>query len=181
MIEWKDIIDFEGLYKVSDNGDVLSLARKDRLGRPFPQTMLKPDTKDFGHFRVTLFKNGKRHKRLVSRLVAIHFISNPHNYPVVRHNDDNPQNNHVSNLSWGTYKDNSEDMVKRNRQAKGEKNGMYGKTGSQSPSAKVVLNTQTGIYYESAREAAKTIGMDKGYLAQMLAGSRRNKTPFIYA
>lgn len=34
------------------------------------------------------------------RLVAKAFISNPNNYPVVNHKDENPNNNSVNNLEW---------------------------------------------------------------------------------
>jgi group I intron endonuclease len=46
---------------------------------------------------------------------------------------------------------------------------------------RLVLNTQTGIYYESPMLAAKTIGVHKTHLRRMLKGERVNKTHFIYA
>lgn len=43
----------------------------------------------------------------IHRLVALVYIPNPNNLPVVMHLDDNKLNNDVSNLKWGTYYDNN--------------------------------------------------------------------------
>lgn len=47
-----------------------------------------------------------------SRMVAIHFVPNPEGHPIVRHFDGNDQNNHYSNLVWGTQKDNIDDSFR---------------------------------------------------------------------
>jgi group I intron endonuclease len=48
--------------------------------------------------------------------------------------------------------------------------------------SKLVLNTQTGIYYDSAKEAAKSIGMKYGAFKNRLTGQAPTKpTSFIYA
>ena len=51
----------------------------------------------------------------VNRVMAETFIPNPENKPCVCHSDDNPQNNAVSNLWWGTHKENSIDMALKGR------------------------------------------------------------------
>jgi hypothetical protein len=53
------------------------------------------------------------------RLVATTFIPNPNNYPCVCHKDDNPANNCVDNLWWGTQDMNNKDRNAKNRQSKG--------------------------------------------------------------
>jgi len=58
-----------------------------------------------GYCRLNLY-NGKEKKFLVHRLVALHYIPNPNNYPEIDHIDRNTQNNHVSNLRWVTNQEN---------------------------------------------------------------------------
>lgn len=48
------------------------------------------------------------------RLVAMAYIPNPNNYPMVRHLNDNPLDNRLANLAWGTQKDNVKDSIKNN-------------------------------------------------------------------
>lgn len=52
---------------------------------------------------------------LLHRLIAEAHLPNPEDLPVVRHRDDNPRNNDVSNLAWGTHSDNTQDMISRGR------------------------------------------------------------------
>lgn len=46
--------------------------------------------------------------------------------------------------------------------------------------AKLILNTETGIFYYGNRDASKTIGITHSNLARQLNGGRKNKTSFIY-
>lgn len=46
---------------------------------------------------------------------------------------------------------------------------------------KIVLNIETGIYYDSLKDASLSIGMKKATLSSMLLGKNKNKTSFIYA
>lgn len=62
------------------------------------------------YYQVILCKNGVCKHFKLHRLIAITLIPNPHNYPVVRHLDNNKLNNHVSNLKWGTQRDNMQQM-----------------------------------------------------------------------
>ena len=51
----------------------------------------------------------------VSRLVALAYIPNPNNYPIVMHKDNKRTHNVVSNLMWGTPKMNMAQMAKDGR------------------------------------------------------------------
>lgn len=52
--------------------------------------------------------------------------------------------------------------------------------GGNSPQAKIVLDTQTGVFYSSPREVAELYGYNMTTIRCWLNGSLKNKTPFIY-
>ena len=95
---WKDIPGYEGLYQVSNLGNVKSLFRYRRK--------LSIQTQPNGYKAVVLYKNGNKKFKLVHRLVAEAFIPNPYKKPAVNHLDENRGNNVVSNLEWVTNKEN---------------------------------------------------------------------------
>lgn len=64
---WKDIEGYEGKYKVSNLGDVISF----KLNK---EKILKPGIDKDGYLRVGLCKNGKRKNYGIHRLVAEAFI-----------------------------------------------------------------------------------------------------------
>lgn len=68
-----------------------------------------------GYPFVMLYTNGKRVWIRSHRLVAAAYHPNPNNLPCVCHKDDNKLNPSVSNLFWGTHKDNTQDMMKKGR------------------------------------------------------------------
>jgi len=103
MIEiWKDVTGYEGLYQVSDQGNVRSRRRPGSSGG-----ILKPGVDGKGYLQVKLCRKGKRRNILIHRLVAKAFIPNPLNLPVINHKDENPKNNVVDNLEWCTVKYNT--------------------------------------------------------------------------
>lgn len=110
---FKDIEGYEGLYAVDENGSVWSYEKECPIGIHGGIVkrgghMIKPNcTKRTSHQRVMLTKNGKRKQHFVHRLVALAFIPNPDNLPMINHKDCDPTNNHVNNLEWCTAKQNS--------------------------------------------------------------------------
>ena len=96
---WKDIKGFEGKYQVSNLGNVRSLRfRNQNFSKDLAQKI-----NNKGYKVVNLTDNSKNKPAFVHRLVAMAFVDNPNNYPIVNHKDENPQNNHADNLEWCTY------------------------------------------------------------------------------
>jgi len=94
---WKNIQGFEGLYKVSNKGQVLSV----RKG-----ILLKQSIGTDGYYKVSLC-DGKTHYKRVNRLVAEAFIPKVEGKNIVNHIDLNKLNNNVDNLEWSTIKENT--------------------------------------------------------------------------
>ena len=137
-----------------------------------------------GYLRVSLSTENKCKKFLVHRLVAEAFIPNNDNKKLVNHIDGNKQNNDISNLEWCTYSENLKHAYKIGLYTDVKRAGIYGKRTikyAQKANEKIVLDTQTGIFYDSAKEAASLLGINYWNVAQYLSGRRKNKTSLIYA
>lgn len=107
---WRDILGYEGLYQISDNGKVKSLPHKttghNGITYPFGGIILKPQSDKFGYLRVALRKNSVAVLTSVHRLLAQHFIPNPLNKEQVNHIDGDKANNVLLNLEWATRSEN---------------------------------------------------------------------------
>lgn len=158
MEVWKDIVGYEGLYQVSNTGEVISL----NYNNNGKEKKLRKGINENGYEHVRLYKNGKGKTYRVNRLVAMGFIPNPNNYPEVNHIDENKVNNSINNLEWCTRKYNA-NYGTRNKRAgkkiseanKGEKNPMYGRTGEKNPNSKKVICITTGEIFNCLKVAAE--------------------------
>lgn len=115
---WKDVVGYEGYYKVSNKGNVYSVERKNSRGIRCGGRILTPRPHRCGYLQVYLYKNGKMQTKLTHRLVAEAFITNSNNYPEVNHRDEDKTNNNVENLEWCTRKQNANHGTARKRAAK---------------------------------------------------------------
>lgn len=93
----KDIVGFEGLYQITDKGEVYSLITK---------RWLKPRKDKDGYLQVNLYKDGKQYTKKVHRLVCEAFIANQDGKGEVNHKDCQRDNNDVMNLEWVSHREN---------------------------------------------------------------------------
>lgn len=111
MEEWRDIFGYKGRYQVSDWGRVKSLARS--IGTRTVSEKIMSQQKFFSSHGTTYMVIWlrcpplKRRKFFVHILVANAFLPNPFNLDMVNHRDNDGYHNHVSNLEWSSYSDNS--------------------------------------------------------------------------
>ena len=99
---WKDVVGYDGRYKVSNKGNVYSVIRKDSRGVKRGGIILKPRYNRDGYLTVDLCKDGVPKRKSIHRLVAEVFIPNPNGLPQVNHIDEVKDNNNVDNLEWCT-------------------------------------------------------------------------------
>lgn len=120
---------------------------KGRVWNSTYRRFIKPQLNSHGYQTVRLSLNGWGKTVEIHRIEALIFKDNPYCLPVVRHLDDNPLNNDINNLEWGTYSDNFEDA---------KRNGHW----NDRLRPIIVINNDTGIgyYYRSCIEASKDLG-----------------------
>lgn len=152
MEKWKQVLNYEGCYEVSDLGRIKSLDRKVSTGikhnnkRLIKGRVLKQNLKRDGYLSVDLSKEGKVKTIPVHKAVAITFIPNPNNKPCVNHKNGNKQDNRVINLEWCTYKENSQHAVN---------------TGLIKPFKKQIMCVEENKIFDSSVEAAKWLNKTK--------------------
>jgi hypothetical protein len=126
---WKDVVGFEGLYKISNYGKVKALEKQRISGRgglyTYPQRILKPSTTNRGYLLVTLQYYSTPYYKLVHRLVAEAFIPNPKKLPEVNHLKGKKKDNRSWMLEWTTRSQNAKHAVRTGLMcgAKGELSG----------------------------------------------------------
>jgi hypothetical protein len=153
---FKDISEFPG-YQISDSGEIFSTKTK--------RIIIQAFDKD-GYVRTSLYRNGKRINVKAHRLVAIAFIPNPENKPIINHKDGDKTNNNVENLEWCTQ---SENVLHSFRVL-----GNTGLLGSLSPLSKSVVQIDGfGVIisrFNSIREAGRYTNIVKSTISKYCRG-----------
>jgi len=169
METWKPIKNYEERYEVSDLGRIRSLyygnARKERKGKVAKYLVIRK-MRD-GRPYVTLCDGKTKGNKIISRLVAQVFIENENNHPNVCHKDNDPANNHISNLYWGTQQMNLNQMRRdeRGRWLIGEKAGMAILTNKQVRVIKYAL--KLGV---SFGKLGRIFGVHRGTIGSISCG-----------
>ena len=173
---------YEGLYKVSNLGKILSLNYRN-TGKA---ELMNPVTNTGGYLQVGFWKNGEYKTCLVHRLVAETFLPNPENKPQVNHKDEDKTNNFVflnedgsvdkekSNLEWKTPKENSNHGTRNERIAKANTNGKLSK-----PVLQLSLTGELIREGPSVGECERN-GFNRGYVAACCRGVYESAYGFLF-
>ena len=166
---------YEGLYKVSNLGKILSL-NYNHTGK---SKLMNPNKNKSGYLKVDLWKNGETKTCLVHRLIAETFLDNPENKPQVNHkiegkegksinivifNEDGTVNKERTTIEWCTQEYNHNYGTINERIAKSNTNGKCSK--------KVLQFTLDGEFvreWDSTRECGRN-GFNQGYVAACCRG-----------
>jgi hypothetical protein len=161
-IIWIDVVGYEGLYEVSNDGQIRTKKGKKTYSkrwdteRTWKQRVLKQKTSKDNTCRVSLWKNGIEQTHLVHRLVAYAFLPIIEGKNFVNHIDGNRLNNYVSNLEWCTYEENQNhafdnDLTTINHKIK-----------------LVHIKTNQEHLFRSKAKASHFLGKNHGYLSRKL-------------
>lgn len=169
---YKDIECYEGLYQVSNLGNVKSL----NYNNTKKENLLKPRITRNGYLQVILCKNKTIKPYSVHRLVANAFIENPNNYPCVNHKDECRTNNVVENLEWCSYKYNCNYGTRNKR--------MGEKLINRKDESKLVYQySKEGeliSVWESTSECGRN-GYNFGHVADCCRGERKSHKGYIWS
>lgn len=168
MEVWRWVKGYEGIYKVSNIGNVMSM--DNRNGRK-PGYIKKLYVGKRGYKVTDLkYQNRKRKNVKVHRIVAEAFIDNPLSKPQVNHINGDKHDNRVHNLEWATAKENTRHAIKNGLLVPLTKNHSYNMKYSNEQCQDVIRRVKSGMKYA---EAGEIYSMPYSTVAHLIRGSRR--------
>ena len=159
---FKPIKGYEGLYEVSNLGNIKGLKRN---------IILKPFCDPSGYNGVVLCKDGKVTFKYIHRLIAMDFIPNLENKPQVNHINGVKNDNRIENLEWCTHKENAIHAQRIGLCDAGNKANSKAKS-------KQTLDLYTGIIYDSLKIACESLNLNVS--TQISRISRNNNKRLQY-
>lgn len=182
--EWRPVAGYEGLYEVSDWGNVRSLDRlvlsKAGSYRKAPSVLLSQDIDKDGYCRVGLHFNGKTKQKGVHCLVAEAFIPNPDKKEQVGHlkklsdGTEDKTANEAWNLAWMTCTENNNygtrneriSETKKERHCKGKETCQY------------TLDGELLKIWPATMEIERECGFDKASISRCCLGKQETAYGF---
>jgi hypothetical protein len=166
---WLPVVGYEGYYEVSNLGRVRALERtlvyKNGTRRTHPTHPMSTSALVKGYRSVGLWKGNVGERLLVHRLVLEAFVGPCPVGQECRHGDGDRQNPALTNLSWGTPKQNGEDRVAHGKQARGEDHGSSKLTIEKVREIRALLGTLTQT------EIAKRYGVGPSVISRINSGN----------
>ena len=166
-------LDFLGYpnYTITDDGRVFCL----NYHREGYKKELKPGIRR-GYNKITLCKDGKEKNISIHRLVALAFIPNPDNLPIINHKDENPSNNMVGNLEWCSIKYNNTYGTRLEKTSKKHLN-------RKDESKPVKQFTKDGVFlkeYPSTKEVERQNGFFCSNISSCCNGKQKSAYGYIW-
>ena len=177
--EYRDIKGWEGLYQVSNKGNVKSLERTVRSGKGYRVTkeiILKPKKTISGYLYVGLWKESKVKRHYIHRLVAEAFLENTENLSEINHIDENKENNCVENLEWCSSKYNCNHGTRNRRIAEANTNH------PKMSKPVIAISKESGLIleYPSTHEASRQLGIAQQSIVECCKGRLKTSGSFYW-
>lgn len=174
--EWKDIPGFEGVYQISNQGQLKSFKRLNGC-RKYPvsdnENFILSNKNRTGDYLSVVLRHGDKIRYCrIHALVAEAFIPNCDNKPEVNHKDCNKQNNCVGNLEWVTRRENHDHAVRNNPSLYKSMN-YYNRFIRPRIIRQISLSGEFIGEYPNSHEAAKSTGVCQRNILQVA-----NKTEY---
>ena len=163
MEDWKDIVGYENIYQVSNNGNIRVLNYRHR---GYAQ-IVKQGMDYYGYPKIRLAKNGVRKEYKVHRLTAQAFLDNKDCLPEVNHKDYNRKNNDINNLEWVSKIDNIKHQLNRRELFKAKK------------VMAISINRDEYLLFNSVSEASRALKIPKCCISYCIDGKMPNKKGYI--
>lgn len=176
---WGEIPGYEGRYQASTYGRIMSMSRHYETGfgaiHYQATKFLKPIKTQDGYLKVALSKEGIRTDKGIHRVVGETFLENPENKPEINHKNLDKHCNYLWNLEWNTFSENRKHAFEHGA------NDIRKYNNGTPPNMRLCIDIETGIFYQSLKEAAIAKCINRNTLEGALAGRFKNKTSIRYA
>ena len=173
---WKDIKGYEGIYQVSNKGNIKRLKRVVNTWNAYKTLDERKLKLSICNRYYSVGLKGKSYS--VHRLVAKAFIPNPENKPQVNHKNENKLDNRVENLEWCSAKENVnygtciERRAKKQRETKCQINN--------KATSKKVRCLETGKVFESINDARRIMGLDGSSISKVCKGKNKSTKGYTF-